>query len=156
MPNLAHSLAMHGEGTVSIFHQQSWNLPAGKSLSDLLPTSTINPPRSEDIPPDMYDSSLERIFSEHSTALTATYIVNACRYKTSLSTGQSRQLHVSREVMGQLQRETHLQMTHGAPSFQSMPSPYSPVGFRATQVPMQHPHFSFQLDTYAVPERERG
>ena len=44
---------MHPEGTLSIWHEQSWHLPNGKSLSDLQPTSKLNPLRTEDIAQDI-------------------------------------------------------------------------------------------------------
>ena len=44
---------MRPEGTLSIWHEKSWHLPNGKSLSDLQPTSKLNPLRTEDIAQDI-------------------------------------------------------------------------------------------------------
>ena len=147
--------AMHGEGTVSIWHQQPWNLPEGKCLSDLRPTSKLNPPRPDDIAPDMRHCSLHRILRENQITLTGSYIVNAYKYKVSLDTGPSKQLTASASVQDQLRREQNVQMASGLPAVQLMPSVYSPMPMRANQVPMTSPAYSHQLDAYGVPDRQR-
>ena len=73
--------AMHGEGIVGMWHQQAWHLPEGKCLSDLQPTSKLNPLRPEDTAPDIRHCSLHRLFRESQIALTGHYVVSAYKYK---------------------------------------------------------------------------
>ena len=146
---------MHKEGTVVIWHEQPWHLHEGNRLFDLHPTSKLNPPRPEDIAPDILHCSLHRLLRENQFALTGNYIVSDCKYKVILETGPSRQLTASASVMGQLRREHAAQMTSGLPAVQLLPSVYSPMPMRANQVPTMSPSFCHQLDAYAVPDRRR-
>ena len=134
-----------------IWHQQAWHLPEGECLSDLQPTSKLNPPRPEDIAPDIRHCSLHRLLRENQIALTGHYVVSAYKYKVSLETGPSRQLTASASVLGQLRREQNAQMASGLRAVQLMPSVYSPMPMRANQVPMTSPSYPHQLDAYAVP-----
>ena len=144
----------HKDGIVVFWHQQAWNRPGDKCLSDLQPTSKLNPLRPEDIAPDVHHT-LHQLLRENQFALTGHYIVSAYKYKVNLETGPSRQLTASASAMGQLRREHAAQMTSGLPAVQLMPSVYNPMPMRANQVPMTSPSFCHQLDAYAVPDKRR-